>query len=306
MPPKSTYPLLLDTDTNTAFPFLSLPPEIRLLIYNELLVQSNDLLRTFCKCKFCARLRRRTVTIGKDCLTTSLLRTNKAIYNEALPILYAKNLFSFLCYGPFRYSAELAVLTHRLGRPGIMARAGDKDFKIGLLANCYSPLAGGTKIITCPSDTAKPHVRRISLTLLGEYHTTLDGFPTHWWQPVESDALRLFPGLEQITVDLLRKEMPVSTLRMVLQRKDLMTERRQNYKSILAKLATPLHPSAKAREGLISMEAICDAVVDSHTQGEMKDCIFGVKTVSWTDDYLLAANPDSVQEIDTSIHLGCH
>ena len=52
MLPKSTYPLHLDTDTNTAFPFLSLPPEIRLLIYNELLVQSDDLLLTFCKCKF--------------------------------------------------------------------------------------------------------------------------------------------------------------------------------------------------------------------------------------------------------------
>ena len=154
VPPKSNY-YLLDTDKNTASPFLSLPPEIRLLIYNELLVQSDDLLRTFCKCNFCARLKHRT--IGKDCLTTSLLRTNKAIYNEALPILYAKNIFSFLCYGPFRHSAELGVFTHHLGRPRFIARAGDKGFKIGLLANRYSPWAGVTKIITCPSDTAKLH-----------------------------------------------------------------------------------------------------------------------------------------------------
>ena len=202
--------------------------------------------------------------------------------------------------------AELGISTHRSGRPGIMARVGENGSKIGLLAYRYTAWAGATKIITCPSDTAKPHVRRISLKLLWVYHTTLDGFPTQWWQPVESDALRLFPGLEQITVDLSPKEMPVSTLRMVLQRKDLTTERRQNYKSILAELAIPLHPSAKAREGLISMEAICDAVVESHTQGEMKNCTFGVKTVSWTDDYLLAADPNSAQEIGTSIHLGCH
>ena len=303
MPPKSNY-YLLDTDKNTAFPFLSLAPEIRLLIYNELLVQSDDLLRTFCKCNFCARLKH--LILGKNCLTISLLRTNKAIYNEALPILYAKNLFSFLCYGPFQHSAELGVFTHHLVRPRFIARAGDKGFKIGLLANRYSPWAGVTKIITCPSDIAKLHVRRVFLKLLWIYHTTLDGFPMQWWQPVESDALRLFPGLEQVTVDLSPKEMPVSTLHIVLQRKDLMTERRQNYKSILADLATPLHPSAKARDGSISMEAICDAVVESHTQGEMKDCIFGVKTVSWTDDYLLAADPNSVKEIDTIIHLGCH
>lgn len=301
MPPEFTSPFLPDTDTNATSPFLSLPTEIRLLIYNEILVQSDDLLRTFCKCKFCARLNRRT--ISRDCLTTSLLRTSKAIYNEALPILYTKNLFSFLCYGPFRHSAELGVSTHRLGQPGFMAPGCEK---IGLLASCYSPWAGETKMITCPSDTAKQHVKMISLKLLWVYRTILDGFPTQWWQPVESDALRLLPGLEQITVDITPREMPVSlsTFRMVCQRKDLMTERRQDYNSILADLATPLHPSAKAREGLISMEAICDAVVESHTQGEMKNCIFGVKTVSWTDDYPLAADPYSMQKIDTSIHLG--
>lgn len=41
------------------------------------------------------------------------------------------------------------------------------------------------------------------------------------------------------------------------------------------------------------MGAICDAVVDSNTHGEMFACVFGVKVVGWTDDYLLAA--ESVQ-----------
>lgn len=301
---QSPTPLLPDNPTSQAgFRFLSLPPEIRLLIYNELLVQPNDLLRTFCPCKFCANLK--CHTIGKDCLNPSLLRTNKLIYNEALPILYSKNIFSVLCYGPFRQSTGLGISRHCPGRPGIMARAGDNGSKVGLLANRHSPWAGVTKFITCPSETAMPHVRRLSLKLLWVYHTILDAFPAHWWLPVESDVLRFFPGLEQVTVQISLKEMPVLIFHMVLQRKDLTAERMQNYKSVVADLASRLHIRAKARESLRNIEAMCDAVVESHTQGEMKKCILGVKMVSWTGDYLLVAEPDSVQEITTSIYLGC-
>ena len=62
-------PLVLpDARSSTAgFHFLFLPPEIRLLIYSKLLVQSNDLPRTFCACKFCAKLERNT--LGRDCRT---------------------------------------------------------------------------------------------------------------------------------------------------------------------------------------------------------------------------------------------
>lgn len=88
----------------------------------------------------------------------------------------------------------MIVSSHRPGQPGIMAR--------GPLANRHSVWAGVTRIITCPCDAAKPHMRRIFLQLNWVYHTIVEGFLTQWWQAVESDVLRLFPGLEQITVQI--------------------------------------------------------------------------------------------------------
>ena len=47
-----------DTDTSSAgFHFLSLPVELRPVFYNEHLVQSDDMLRTSCTCKFCANMK---------------------------------------------------------------------------------------------------------------------------------------------------------------------------------------------------------------------------------------------------------
>ena len=304
MPPKSASSLLFDTITSrTAFPFLSLPAEIRLLIYSELLVQSDGLPRTFCRCWLCAHFGNRMY--GKDCLTVSLLRTSKAIYHESLPILYSKSLFSFLCSKSYRHLASLDVSRHHWS--GIFALGGGDGLNAGPLANRHPPWAGLTGVITtCPSDSAKPCVRRIWVRLLWRHHTVLDGFPTQWWQPVESDVLRLFPGSEQVTVHISLKEMPVSNIYVVFRRRDLMAERRQNYKSILADTASLLHPSAKAREDLRMMEAICDALVHSHTQGEMKNCILGVKTVGWTENHWLGTKPYVMHNVNTNIHLGCH
>ena len=287
----------------TAFRFLSLPPEIRLIIYNQLLVQSDGLLRTFCTCKFCANLKGHTV--GRDCLNPSLLRTNKAIYNEALPILYSKNVFPLFCWGPFGSSTRVNVSRHRPGQHGIMAPAGADGLQVGPIASRLSPWAGVTKILACPSDAAKPCVRRIYFMLDWVYHILLGGFPTQWWQAVETDVLRYFPGLEQMMVQISAKEMPVLSFYLVFQRKNLMAKRAHDYKSILANSASLLLPRAKAREGLRYIEAICDGIVASHTQGEMKNSTFGVKFVTWTDDYLLAAGPKSMKGISTSIYLGC-
>ena len=283
--------------------FFSLPLEIRLIIYDKLLVQSNDLLRTFCTCIFCANLK--NPTIGRDRLNPSLLRTNKAIYGEALPILYSKNVFSFFCYGPFAYTNPINISRHRSDVPGTVERAGLDGSEIGLIANRHCPWAGVAKIMKCPSEGAKSYVRRTYFKLDWVYHTVLENFPNQWWQPVESTVLAFFPGLEQIKVQISAKDMPVLALYLVFQRKDLMVARKLDYKSILADAELPLHPEAGAREGLRNIEAICDAVVASQTQGEMKDCSFGVRLVSWTDDYLIAAGSKAMMGISTSIKLGC-
>lgn len=64
--------------------FMNLPVELRLLIYEELLRASN---------KYAViTIDRRTIAIGFH-LYPVILRICKAIYNEALPVLYGQNTF---------------------------------------------------------------------------------------------------------------------------------------------------------------------------------------------------------------------
>ena len=277
---RSAPSLSFDADTsNAGSRFLSLPLEIRLLIYNELLIQSNDLLRTFCRCKFCAYLP------GRECLNPTLLRTNRAIYDEALPILYSQNVFLFFYYDPVTYSSQVKVARHRNDVPGTLERAGFERFEAGIIANRHSEWAGVAKIIKCPSDAAKRHVRRLFFKLDWAHPNVVNNFPNRWWHVVESDVLRSFPGLEQFKVELPVRVPWLATF-LVFQRKDLMAARKLNYERISEDAASLFPARAEAREDLRYIEALCDAVVAFQTPGEMEKCNFGVKMVSW-DDYRL-------------------
>ncbi len=269
----------LSPNTETSSPgarFLNLPLEVRLLIYDKLLVQSDSLIRTFCTCKFCANLK--SPSIGRESLSPSLLRTNKAINNEALPILYAKNIFAFFCYGPFAFTSQLNVSRVRSDRLGTVQRADIDELTFGPVANRHHAWAGVAKIIKCPSDRAKLHIRRISFKLDFIFQRVLDNFPNQWWQPVESEVLRFYPNLEHIELQILLSQMRTPVFHLVLQRKDLMAGHEQDRKTVM------VHSRVAAGDGLSGMEAVCDAVIASQTQGEMKNCKFGVKTISWTDD----------------------
>lgn len=300
---QSASPSSHDTNISKAgFRFLSLPPEIRLIIYKELLVQSDGLHRTFCMCEYCPNLKSRSV--GRDHLNPSLLRTNKAIYNEALPVLYSNNTFAFLCYGSFTHRDSLNIYRRRRGRRRIMTRAGDDGLKTGHIAYRHAPWTGVARVIACPSDAAKLDVRKVVIQLDCMLHTIPDSFPSQWWQPMERDVLRHLPGLEQIVIQPSWKKTPVASFDMVLQRKDLMIEVRQNYKNMLADLATRLHPRPNVKV-LRYVEEICDALVTSHAQGEMNKRTFGVKSVCWTDGYMPDEGIECVKETSHNIQLGC-
>ena len=293
-----------NVNTSTAkLNLFSLPFEIRLLIYDQLLVQSDDLLRTFCTCKFCADLK--NPSIGRDCLNPSLLRTNRAVHDEALPILYAKNIFSFFCWGPFGYSIQsrYSDCTLRVCHARQPPRC--RHTVLGPIANRHSTWAGAARIITCPSDAAKFHVRRIFFKLDWVYHRILDSFPNKWWHLVESDILRLFPGLDQIEIQISAEAMSGLAIFTVFRRKDLIAECKQDYHSALANVASHLHPTAGAREDPHYIEALCDAVVASHMNKEMKDCSFGLDRVSWTHDDMEPTGSRDMMETGIKIHVGC-
>ena len=284
--------------------FFSLPFEIRLLIYDQLLVQSGDLLRTFCTCNFCADLK--NPSIGRESLNPSLLRTNRVIHDEALPILYSKNVFSFFCWGPFGRSNQFSRYSDRTHRACHASQPSKcRNTVLGPIANRHSMWAGAARIIACPSDAAKFHVRRIFFKLNWVYHRVLDCFPDEWWHLVESDVLRLFPGLEQIEIQICAEAISRLALFIVFRRKDLIAECKQDYHSDLANPASRLHPRAGAREDLHYIKALCDAVVASHRYKKMRDCSFGLDIVSWTHDDMKPTGSRALMEIGTKIRVGC-
>ena len=78
--------------SNVGSHFFSLPLEIHYLIYDKLLVQSHEL-RTFYLCKNRDNLRDPTVV--REYLSPSLLRTSKAILDEACPPFTLDTCFPF-------------------------------------------------------------------------------------------------------------------------------------------------------------------------------------------------------------------
>lgn len=78
---------------------MELPVEIRLLIYNDLIVQSAHLHRV--ECYFCTERAKHYDRIDRkhhaNLACAQILRTSKQIYNEALHLLYFKNTVHMKC-----------------------------------------------------------------------------------------------------------------------------------------------------------------------------------------------------------------
>ena len=288
--------------------FFSLPCEIRILIYNQLLIQSDKLLRTLCTCKFCTQLKYPTTgtpTMGTECLTPSLLRTNRAIYDEALPILYSKNTFSFFCWGPFgcansfsRYRNITRKVCHASQDSPCLNNV------LGPIANRYSGWAGAARIIQCPYDAARLRVRRIFFKLSWMYHEILDHFSDVWWRLVESDVLRLFPGLDQIEIQLLA-DVSRPAIFLVFRRKGSMTARKRGSYDFMMEAASWSDLRPRASDNKHNIPVLVKAVSISHKQWEMKDCSFGLDVVRWTDDDLKPTGSKAFMHLGCGVHLGC-
>lgn len=179
--------------------------------------------------------------------------------------------------------------------PGPVAR------QSGLVAERHRPWAKVARMIACPCDAAKVYVGRIVLQLDWVYDVFLKKYPTNqWWKEIESDVLRYYPGLKHIVVQVSARGTTMPAFRLVFQRKDLRAVARgQDYKSVLADAISPFH-----RAGSLNIEAICNAVVASQTEGELKSCTFGVEMVSWTNDNLFEKGLGIMKGKCSSIHLG--
>ena len=93
---------------------LDLPLDIRLRIYSELLVQDSPV-------EFSE------VPHGKQCFSPALLRVNKSVNREAIPLLYSNNCFRFsheyISYNPYKSDvADLAPFLRQIGANASLLR----------------------------------------------------------------------------------------------------------------------------------------------------------------------------------------
>ena len=104
---RTTLLSIMDADFEVsikAFHFLKLPVEIRLMIYNELLIEEHDIeLRVsenlFGDLFVSPWVARAHATIHTT-IYPAITRTCRSVYQESLQILYSRNVFQFTKFGP--------------------------------------------------------------------------------------------------------------------------------------------------------------------------------------------------------------
>ncbi|KAL9027162.1 MAG: hypothetical protein Q9196_004279 [Gyalolechia fulgens] len=83
------------------FPFMKLPPELRQMVYKELLVQSQEILISNRHWAFCfdpkldAMEQKDDQVVHSPADTCQIFRASKACYDEAMPIYFGCNSFTF-------------------------------------------------------------------------------------------------------------------------------------------------------------------------------------------------------------------
>ena len=90
----------------------------------------------------------------------------------------------------------------------------------------------------------------------------------------------------------------------IYRRKDLIAKYKRDHHRALANVVSRSHPRAGAREDLHYIEALCDAVVVSHTTNERKDCSFGLDIVSWTHDDVKPTGSTALMDTGNKIRVG--
>jgi hypothetical protein len=139
---------LRQLDRNPTFPhFLDLSLELRLRVYEHLLAPDKEL----------RELSGTQTPLPKDQIQTAVLRTSKAIYNEAEPVLYKANHFDAVLTGV--PGAPRPNYTFQLERPGcVLPYSDDSDkkmwawvFKPGMMRR-ISPMLSGIRRLTIKLD----------------------------------------------------------------------------------------------------------------------------------------------------------
>lgn len=218
------------------------------------MVHNVDLYRA--KCYFCplpAKYDNR-VPYHANLACAQILRTSKQIYSETLPILYSKNMVHIKC---------------------LECEKGDY---LRMKSSPFWPcLVEGNDITTELIEHFHPHVKHIATACRVEQfkvHNPIAAIPARW-PMMEHEILARYKNIERIRLRTRVWFVADATFDLVRRSYKSTAERVYDYKSVLA-----LEPKVRT-SALAVLEQICDEVILSHAQGQLKNTQFAVQSIRW-------------------------
>ena len=257
--PKDTKARILSFAED--FTFTKLPTEIRLIVYKELLVRNRGpelCFRSDNHHKACNHA-------PKFYVHPAILRTCKTIYYEALPILYADNVFEILC------------VFGNLGKQCVWHRT-----------------CAPSPVIACPSPHASIYLQQVFLT-----YTNFNRFSddmglddddvikqfARCWPRIEEEILELYPTIKSIFVQIHQDYFQSICLKLARRHRSNNAEakRKPNYIAVLEKwdLNQAVWRRDRHPDGYIRrlIEDLCATILHREKYGLMQGTAFGVQAV---------------------------
>lgn len=242
-------------DSKQSFNFMKLPPEIRLLIYKELLVRERGPELSFCP----GEHHKSYSHALKFFVHPAVLRTCKAIHHEAFPMLYTDNIFELLCV---------------FGQPGKQ--------------HLWYRTLGPSPLLTCPNPHASTYLKRVSLTYIGIglQRPDIAQFPT-CWPKIEREVLQPYPNVESMFVQICLPGYQSLCIKLVRRRRSKLAETVQ-----AQDLTTLLKHFAQLRKRSEELSYpgydiwriladLCNAIAHNETRGYTGDTVFAVQAIRW-------------------------
>ena len=245
---------------STFFKFMALPIDVRVMIYDELLVQDFDLCRT--SCESCSVRWAYSATPMDSASPVSyahlacaqILRTNKQICSEAIARLYFKNTVHIKC-----------------------RKCEASEF---FFLDLWPCLVEPYRHLSTHYDHYYPHVKNIAIV----YEVGL-AMPCHLlatftarWPIIDDTIIRRYENTKHISLRIRSSDMSEITVNLARQKHNPSTVRVHDYESVLARANVNDQNDIVGTRALVT---ICDDIILSHACGGLRFPEFAVRSIHW-------------------------